>query len=292
MKRGTIFDIKELGLYDGDGIRLTVFLKGCPLSCVWCQNPEGPKMPPEVFRHQSRCKGCGRCKLPCHHPDCAPFGICLHACPDHLVGLYGKVYTADELAEEINGYGDFLAYGGVTFSGGEPALQSEFLCEVARQIPFPKAMETCAAVPTEDFLPLALLMDDLFVDLKMMDEGEHIRYTGRSNRQILENIRALDAAKKPFVIRLPLIPGITDSDENQAAIADFLSEMSSLQRVELLSYNPFTPTKYALIGRAYDAPIANRPPNIRTDLFAERGIPAVALRLRGADAPHSSPSNH
>lgn len=286
MIKGTVFDVKELGLYDGDGIRLTVFLKGCPLSCVWCQNPEGQKLPPEVFRHQSRCKGCGRCRTPCNHPDCAPYGVCLHACPDHLVGLYGKVYTSDELAEEINDYGDFLAYGGVTFSGGEPALQSAFLCEVAEKIPFSKAMETCAAVPTEEFLPLALLMDDLFVDLKILDEGEHIRYTGRSNRLILENIRALDAAKKPFVIRLPLIPGITDSDENQSAIADFLSGMSSLQRVELLSYNPFTPQKYALIGREYNAPVAERAPNVHTDLFASRGIDCVALRLRGAPSSH------
>lgn len=291
MKSGIVFDIKELGLYDGDGIRLTVFLKGCPLSCVWCQNPEGQKMPPEVFRHESRCRGCGRCKKACNHPDCAPFGVCLRACPQHLIGLYGKAYTSDELAEEINSYGDFLKYGGVTFSGGEPALQSDFLREVAEQVPYPKAMETCGAVPTEQFLPLALMMDDLFVDLKIMDEGEHIRYTGLSNRLILENIRALDAAKKPFVIRVPLIPGITDSDENQEAIADFLSRLSFLKRVELLSYNPFTPTKYALIGRVYDAPVEDRPPNIRTDLFTRRGIDCVALRLRGADATHSAKSS-
>lgn len=282
MKKGTVFDLKELGLYDGDGIRLTVFLKGCPLSCVWCQNPEGQRMPPEVFRHESRCTLCGRCKKACNHPDCAPYGVCLHACPQNLIGLYGKEYTADRLAEEINSYGDFLQYGGVTFSGGEPALQSEFLQEVAKEIPYPKAMETCASVPTEKFLPLALLMDDLFVDLKIMDEAEHIRYTGLSNRLILQNIRALDAAGKPFVIRVPLIPGITDSDENQDAIAEFLSELSSLKRVELLSYNPFTPQKYALIGRAYDAPVQDRPPNIRADLFDARGVACVALKLRGA----------
>lgn len=282
MSVGTVFDIKELGLYDGDGIRLTVFLKGCPLSCVWCQNPEGQRMPPEVFRHESRCVGCGRCRVPCNHPECAPYGVCLRACPDRLVGLYGKIYTADALADEINAYGDFLSYGGVTFSGGEPALQSDFLREVATKIPYPKAMETCAAVPEEDFLPLALLMDDLFVDLKLMDEGDHIRYTGLSNRQILQNIRALNDAKKPFVIRVPLIPGITDSNDNQDAIAAFLAERTALKKVELLSYNPFTPQKYALIGREYQAPIANRPPNIRTDLFTARGIDCVALRLRGA----------
>lgn len=281
MKHGTIFDIKELGLYDGDGIRLTVFLKGCPLSCVWCQNPEGQRMSPEIFRHESQCRSCGRCHIPCNHPDCAPYGICLHACPEHLIGLYGKEYTVDELVEEINSYEDFLQYGGVTFSGGEPALQSAFLCEVADKIPFSKAMETCAAVPTKDFLPLALKMDDLFVDLKLMDESEHIRYTGLSNRLILENICALDRAKKPFVIRIPLIPGITDSDKNQESIADFLSGLSSLKRVELLSYNPFTPHKYALIGREYQAPITSRPPNARTDLFKQRGIKCIALRLRG-----------
>ncbi|MBQ8383129.1 MAG: glycyl-radical enzyme activating protein [Clostridia bacterium] len=282
MRSGTVFDIKELGLYDGDGIRLTVFLKGCPLSCVWCQNPEGQRMLPEVFRHESRCRSCGRCRIPCTHPDCAPYGVCLRACPDRLVGLYGKVYTSDALADEINSYGDFLRYGGVTFSGGEPTLQSAFLREVAEKVPYPKAMETCAAVPEEDFLPLALLMDDLFVDLKIMDEDAHIRYTGQSNRQIFRNIRALDGAGKPYVIRVPLIPGITDSDENQDAIAAFLAGMHSLKRVELLSYNPFTPHKYALIGRAYTAAIADRPSNIRTDLFTARGIDCVALRLRGA----------
>jgi pyruvate formate lyase activating enzyme len=121
-------------------------------------------------------------------------GVCLHTCPQNLIGLYGKVYTSEELAEEINSYGDFLVYGGVTFSGGEPALQAAFLREVAEKVPYPKAMETCACVPTEQFLPLALMMDDLFVDLKILDEGDHIRYTGLSNRLILENIRALDAA--------------------------------------------------------------------------------------------------
>ena len=275
MKTGTVFDIKELGLYDGDGIRLTVFLKGCPLSCVWCQNPEGQKLPPQVFRHESQCRSCGRCRLPCNHPDCAPFGVCLHACPDRLVGRYGKIYTADELAEEINAYGDFLTYGGVTFSGGEPTMQAEFLQAVMEKIPYPKALETCAAVPTRQFLPLAMAADDLFIDLKLMDEEAHIRYTGLSNRLILENIKQLDEAGKPFVIRVPLIPGITDSDENQQAIAELLSTLSSLRRVELLSYNPFTPHKYALIGRAYTAPVADQPPNIRTDLFTARGIDAV-----------------
>ncbi|MGM9647731.1 MAG: glycyl-radical enzyme activating protein [Eubacteriales bacterium] len=281
MRSGIVFDIKELGLYDGDGIRLTVFMKGCPLSCVWCQNPEGQKMPPEVFRHESRCVGCGRCRIPCGHPECAPYGICLHACSEHLIGLYGKVYTAGALADEINSYGDFLAYGGVTFSGGEPALQSAFLQEVAAKIPYPKAMETCAAASEEEFLPLALLMDDLFVDLKIMDEAEHIHYTGCSNRQILQNIHALDRVGKSYTIRVPLIPGITDSDENQEAIAAFLAERTALQKVELLSYNPFTPQKYALIGRDFVAPVANRSPNIRTDLFTRRGIDCAALRLRG-----------
>ncbi len=281
MSRGTVFDIKELGLYDGEGIRVTVFLKGCPLSCVWCQNPEGQRMPPEIFCSEHLCTRCGRCRIPCSHPDCAPFDRCLHACPQNLIGLYGKVYTAEELAQVILSYSDFLRYGGVTFSGGEPALQSAFLQEVAALIPYPKCMESCAAVREADFLPLATMMDDLYIDLKLMDEKAHIAYTGQSNRLILSNIRALDRTGKPYVIRVPLIPGITDSDENQAAIADFLAEMTALRRVELLSYNPFTPQKYSLIGRDYQAPIADAPLNVRTDLFAARGIDCRALRLRG-----------
>ncbi len=285
MKSGVIFDIKELGLYDGDGIRLTVFLKGCPLSCVWCQNPEGQKMRPEIFRHESRCQNCGRCRKGCTHPDCAPYGVCLHACPENLIGLYGKVYTSDELAEEINDYGDFLKYGGVTFSGGEPAMQSAFVQEVASKIPFPKGLETCAYAAENDFLPLALAMDDIFVDLKLFDETQHLRFTGCSNRPILSNIKALDDCHKPYVIRVPLIPGITDSDENQDAIAKFLASCKSLSRVELLSYNPFTPQKYSLMGKPYHPPVEMRPPNFRTDLFTARGIPCQGMRLNRAMNP-------
>ena len=127
--KGVIFDIKEMAVHDGPGIRTTVFFKGCPLRCRWCHNPEGLTSKPQLMYKESRCLHCGLCKVPCTHPECQPFGRCLHACPDHLLSVAGRPVSAKELAAELKKSAEPLGdnFGGFTFSGGEPLMQPEFL---------------------------------------------------------------------------------------------------------------------------------------------------------------------
>ncbi|MGM9681399.1 MAG: glycyl-radical enzyme activating protein [Eubacteriales bacterium] len=273
MSDGVVFDIKELGQYDGDGVRLTVFLKGCPLRCIWCHNPEGISPEIQLFKREKDCIRCNLCKTPCRHSECRDAGVCLYRCPKGLLSVVGKRYRPQELADEILSYGDFLKYGGVTFSGGEPTLQADFLSEVCDRLPhIHKAIETCACTDPDRFLHLCLRMDQIFVDLKLWDSDLHKTYTGRTNGQILANIRSLSVAHLPFTLRVPLIPGITDTIDNQKAIADFASTLGSLQRVELLGYNRFTPAKYRKFGLT--CPISGELPEINPhpEFFSERGI--------------------
>ena len=247
---GRVFDIKEFGLHDGFGLRTTVFMKGCPLSCAWCHNPEGIGFAPELFRNLSQCQNCGKCRLPCDHPDCAPFGSCLHVCPGNFLKVCGTDYAPDTLADKLLSQREFLELGGVTFSGGEPLMQEEFLREVASRLPgIRTAVETCGYVAPEIFQRACGWLDDIFIDLKLFDPAEHLRWTGRPNDLILQNITWLKGNRDRFTLRIPLIPGVTDKDENLFAIADFLRDARAKVRVVLIPYNVFTGAKYRSVGR-------------------------------------------
>lgn len=275
---GRVFDIKEFGLHDGFGLRTTVFMKGCPLSCAWCHNPEGIGFSPELFRNMSQCRECGLCKIACDHPDCQPFGACLHICPGNFVKVAGIDYTPEALAEKLLSQREFLELGGITFSGGEPLMQEPFLREVAKLLPgISTAVETCGYVPSDVFQRACGWLDDVFIDLKLFSSREHLHWTGRSNTPILENIAWLMEHRDRFTLRIPLIPGVTDRDENLSSIAGFLKNSKAKIRVELIPYNIMTGAKYRSVGREYSPGFDEaKPLNKNTSHFESVGLSVLA----------------
>ena len=246
MTSGIIFDIKEFTIHDGPGIRTTVFMKGCPLSCTWCHNPEGQSMKPQVIRG--------------------------------LAGerLAGQKYAAEELATLLNQQADILRAngGGITFSGGEPLLQAEFIAEVIDLLhDVHILLDTSGYGREHDFQCLIDRSDLIFFDLKLIDRAVHKYYTGCDNELILENLQVLSTSGKPFVIRVPLVPGVTDTDENLTSIAQNVSGMSGLLRVDLLPYNQAAGSKYKFASMEFKPDYDEKQPlNINTLPFEQAGV--------------------
>ena len=247
---GTIFDIKEFTVHDGPGSRITVFFKGCPLRCKWCHNPEGLKTTPQLMYKEALCMHCMACKEPCAHEECKPFDRCIHACANGALSVAGEEISADVLTEKLLKNADILKLmgGGITISGGEPMLQANFVCELADMLGnIHKAIQTSGYTDLETYQKVISRMDYVMQDIKLADEKAHIAYTGVSNEKILKNVEWLKTSDKPFVFRVPLIPRITDTEENLKAIAEIVGEY----RAELMPYNPFAGAKYPMVGMEY-----------------------------------------
>ena len=277
---GRVFDLQRFCVHDGPGIRTSVFFKGCPLRCRWCHNPEGLAFEPEIKESGPPCLNCGLCRQACDHEDCRPFDRCLHICPQGRLKKAGERVEAAALAERIKVQADFLlANGGVTLSGGEPLAQPDFLIDLMRSLqPLHLALETSGQAPLPVFQAACGLADLVMVDIKHMDAAEHRRWTGADNRRILANIAWLKAQAIPFIVRVPLIPGVNDGADNLAATAAFLAGAPALSHVELLPYNTLAGSKYASVGRTYDPGFdESRPPNIDCAPFAARGIRCQVL---------------
>ena len=248
--RATIFDIKRFAVGDGPGIRTTVFFKGCPLRCAWCHNPEGLDSAPQLMHEAAKCTGCGLCRVPCGHDDCAPWERCLHVCPQNALKVAGRTVTADELADVLLRDAEFLRSvgGGVTFSGGEPLMQAEFLAALMpRLVGLHLCIETCGYAAGERFAAVLDGMDFVLFDLKLADSVEHVRRTGVPNEPIHANLARLRASGKPFILRVPLIPGITDTEENLRGLA----ALAGHDPVELLPCNRLAGAKYPQAGMVY-----------------------------------------
>ena len=247
---GIVFDIKEFSLNDGPGIRTTVFLKGCPLRCVWCHNPEGLSTHPELFA-ASGCRSCGLCRRGCEHEDCKPYGRCLHVCPQGLLRVAGKEWEADELAGKLLAQADFLTKngGGITLSGGEPLYQADFCAELLSRLHgrVHTAIETSGYADADTYRRVTALCDLVLMDIKLADGEAHRRHTGVDNKQILENAAYLQSSGIAHVFRTPLIPGITDTEDNLAAIQGLVGDSPW----ETLPYNELAAAKYAGVGRVF-----------------------------------------
>lgn len=281
METGVIFDIKEFALYDGPGIRQTVFFKGCPLRCNWCHNPEGLSVAAELMASPSGCEQCGACKQVCTHDPCTACGACVQACPLRLRRLCGERMSAEQLIVRLKRDADYYEScgGGVTFSGGEPLMQPAFLLEVLDGLRgMHKLIETSGYAPAAVFKSACERLDHVIMDIKLADSDAHSRHTGKSNAPILENLRWLMGTEIPFTARVPLIPGVTDTRENCRAIAELLQGARALDCVELLPYHKTAGAKYPMVSTAY-APLFDpeRPVEFHTDVFEEYGLRSCVL---------------
>ncbi|MBI9046364.1 MAG: glycyl-radical enzyme activating protein [Anaerolineaceae bacterium] len=267
---GIVFDIKRYALHDGPGTRTTVFLKGCPLHCAWCHNPEG--IPPQsnlTYRPQ-RCISCGDCLQICQHEalrmdepgelqydasKCHLCFECIIACPSGALEQTGKAYTPQELKEII--LKDRVHFeqsgGGVTFSGGEPLLQVGFLREILSECKTEGlhcTLDTCGMAPWENIDLIREFVDLFLYDLKFVDDHMHKAYTGVSNQQILSNLVKCAELGHEIIVRIPLIPGITDG-ECLRETGRFLAKKGALKRVALLPYHRIAQEKYQRLGLTY-----------------------------------------
>lgn len=264
-RRGIIFDIKEFAVHDGPGIRTTVFSKGCPLRCAWCHNPESLQYKPQLLRYPQACRECGSCKhlcpavsgAPSYH--CTGCGRCAAVCPGEARRLCGRQVCAGELAGQLAQHNDVYKQsgGGVTISGGEPLAQPEFLfalmTELRRyQVHITLDTSGCGAPPLFRRIIDLTLADLVLFDLKLADETEHRRWTGIGNGNILTNLTVLAGGTTPFWIRIPLVPGVTDTPANIAGLATIISELKRQpERIELLPYHKSAGAKYAACGYSY-----------------------------------------
>lgn len=283
-RKGLIFDIKEFAVFDGPGIRTTVFFKGCPLRCQWCHNPEGLSFQRELMVSPNGCRNCGRCLEVCPNGgrgNCRLCGRCVEVCSLHLRKICGEEYTAAELAERLNKDRTFLQRngGGVTFSGGEALAQPLFLKDVLARLPgLHKAVETSGYCEPEIFREIVALLDYVIMDIKLADDTLHKKYTGVSNKKILENLEYLKRGGKPYVIRVPLIPGVNDTDENLRQTAALLRGAKDLELVELLPYHTTAGAKYSMVNREYTPEFdTQRKVNGNPAYFQELGFPCRVL---------------
>ncbi len=278
MKTGLIFDIKHFAVHDGPGIRTTVFVKGCPLRCMWCHNPESLTSEPQLMFTPSRCIGCGYCMKVCekgahiivngvHEVDwskCVACGKCADECYSGALELAGREASVDEVMEEIMKDKVFFenSKGGMTISGGEPLNQPDFTTEVFRRA---KENGIHTSLDTSGYAAWSVIekviehVDMVLYDIKQMDSERHKEYTGVPNELIIENLKKLDTKGIPIWVRIPNIPGINDGEDNFRRIGELLSGLKHLERVDILRYHKLAESKYEHTGQDYRLKGMNTP---------------------------------
>jgi pyruvate formate lyase activating enzyme len=264
---GIVFDVQRCSIHDGPGIRTTVFFKGCPLRCAWCHNPEGIGRAPEMLIDTARCLGCGGCREACPRPGgpfgagrrlgedgCAACGRCAKACPSGARRIAGRTVEIAELVAEVRR--DLAVFeesgGGVTFSGGEPMRQPRFLgaaLDACRREGLHTAVETCGFAARDVALSAAERADLLLWDVKHLDPERHLEATGAPLEPILANLWAVAAVGVPVWLRVPVVPGFNDGEENLRAVARLAREHPSVRRVSLLPYHGTGVRKRERLGR-------------------------------------------
>jgi len=289
---GIVFDIKKFSIHDGPGIRTTVFFKGCPLRCWWCHNPESQAPMPELSLHPDRCIHCGACLTACAQgaihrmgesistdaARCLRCGECAEVCYAEARQRVGQDMSVTEVLTEIERDRAFYdeSAGGVTFSGGEPLMQPDFLLALLRACQAREihtAVDTCGFAARETLMRIQEYVDLFLYDLKLMDEDKHRKFTGVSNALILSNLQALAEHARAIRLRVAVIPGVNDDDENILAIGRFASTHPGLHQIDLLPYHPSGVAKYARLHKVY-ALSQTRPPT-------DERMAEIAQTLRG-----------
>ena len=295
-RRGMVFDIERFAVHDGPGIRTTVFLKGCPLRCKWCHNPEALSPKPQLAQFKRNCIACGACVRNCPRgaitisPEegvvinrelCDDCGACTEECYAEALVMSGREMTAAEVMDEVKR--DTVFYrnsgGGMTLSGGEPLLQPEFseaLLLLAREADIHTCIDTSGCRAWSVIEPLLPLTDLVLYDLKTLSPEAHRELVGGSLEEIIENLKRICARSIPVRIRIPVVPGCTDAPENIAAIADLAKTLPSIEAIDLLRYHRLGESKYATIGLEY--PLVGLEPPTEAEMRAlaaiveERGV--------------------
>jgi len=293
--KGTVFNIQRYSIDDGPGIRTTVFFKGCPLSCVWCSNPESQNLDPELMHRGSLCKRCFRCVETCPvgaitvGPDgividrdaCTVCGDCVEACPHDALRITGKEMTVDEVVAMVERDSDFYrdSGGGLTLSGGEVLLQPEFARELLKRCQeagIHTCLDTSGQGDTEALLRLLPYVDLCYFDIKHLDPRAHRAETGRSNEKILTNFIEVAKSAVPLVVRVPVIPGFNDTSDAIADIAELVAVNAPRAAVHLLPYHRYGQQKYAMLGLDYELSAAETPSpefmNAARNIVEARGL--------------------
>ena len=274
--KAKIFEIKRFAVHDGDGIRTTVFFKGCPLKCVWCHNPEGIGFESQLAFFENKCTLCGECAKICpenahkiengihtfEREKCILCGKCENACFNSALTLYGKEMSVDELMPKLLEDKDFYdtSGGGVTLSGGECLCHADFCAELLKKLKengIHTAVDTCGFVSRQAIDKVMPYTDIFLYDLKAYDEDVHIKCTGYSNKVILDNIKYIDKCNKEIEIRIPFVPGY--NSEQIEKMAKFMSKLKNLIKVRVLPYHNYAGSKYKSLG------MENRLPEILPD---------------------------
>ena len=285
---GTIFDIKRFAVHDGPGIRTTVFFKGCPLRCLWCHNPESIKIQRQIVFFENKCIGCGECFKRCpngaieltpqgrkyYRDKCTLCGTCVEYCYAEATVMQGKVVSVEEVIEEVKKDMPFYenSGGGVTLSGGEPTMQPEFciaILQESKKAGMHTTLDTSGYVKWETFRKILEYVDLILYDNKHMDPLKHKEYTGLSNELILSNLEKLDKLNIPIEMRMPMIPGLNDSEDNLAAAAQFFGKMKNIERVKLLPYHRLGEGKYERLDMGYELKHIEPPDKTQMDKLAD-----------------------
>jgi pyruvate formate lyase activating enzyme len=298
-KTAVITNIQRFSLDDGDGIRSTVFFKGCPLHCVWCHNPECINPKPELQFIQANCVRCNRCVNACPNnvfsaanriiarENCSVCGKCVAVCPQAALKICGKEYTVGEIirevAPDINFYRN--SGGGVTLSGGEPLSQNQVVVELLRRLRamnISTALDTCGCIPVERLRETVNYTDVYLLDIKTFSPALHKRLTGMDNRLAMQTLNLLTELDASIYIRIPLVAAINDSLDEIEQTAKLLSGNRCVKLVELLAYHAFGASKYATLGREYpgknfQAPSAGHLQRL-AECFSARGL-TVRIKL-------------